>query len=284
MMLASLPLGMAHAQSTPDPRPPIAQLTAPVPERDAARQEAVDERIAAFLLSEAREELQLGELKSARRRLEIIVTRYAATTLSPRARRLLEQLALIDGYPIPPIPKTVARVRQARAGDSDASVLASRTPGSSLLEADFSASGGDRLFFADGSDEIGGRGRRVLREKAAWLERHQQIFVRIEGHADDRGGDDINSDMALRRAETVRDALVEAGVSATRLHITAYGRESRVSPCTAPECLAQNRRAVLVLTDARGTRLSASQRAAADSPPPLADPRERIGQATRRDR
>ncbi len=221
MMVVALPVGSAHAQSPPDPRPPIAQFAAPQPDRDAARQEAVDERIAAFLLSEAREELQLGELKSARRRLEIIVTRYPATTLSPRARRLLEQLALIDGYPIPPAPKTVATVRTARASDAEAGSLAARPPGSNMLEADFSASGGDRLFFADGSDEIGGRGRRILHEKAAWLERHQQVFVRIEGHADDLGDDSINSELALRRAETVRDVLVEVGVSATRLRSQA---------------------------------------------------------------
>ncbi len=138
---------------------------------------------------------------------------------------------------------------------------AARAPGSGLLETDFSASGGDRVFFADGSVDVGGRGRRVLREKAVWLRRYPQVFVRIEGYADDAGGDEANSAIALRRAEAVRDGLVEAGLAATRLHIAVFGRETPLTTCTAPECAAQNRRAVLVLTDARGTRLSPSQQA-----------------------
>ncbi len=239
-------------------RPGVTQLAVPEADTDATRQEAANERVAAFLIAEAREELELGELRSARRRLEILVTRYASTTVAPRARRLLEQLAMIDGYPIPPLPKGAAQIDPKQTVQPGAGALSAPPPGTSLIEADFSASGSDRLFFADGSDEVGGRGVRILREKAVWLQRNAKVFVRIEGHADDQGGDEINSALALKRAETVRDLLVEAGVPATRMHIAAFGRESRISPCPAPGCSAQNRRAVLVLTDARGTRLSAS--------------------------
>lgn len=259
---AALPLltpGNVTAQQGTTQRPGITQLTAPEPDADTTRREAADERVAAFLIAEAREELELGELRSARKRLEILVTRYASTTVASRARRLLEQLAMIDGYPIPPMPKAAAPMEPQRAAQPGSGALTARAPGTSLLEADFSASGGDRLFFAEGSEEVGGRGLRILREKAEWLQRHAKVFVRIEGHADDLGGDDVNSALALRRAETVRDALVDAGVPATRMHIAAFGRENRISPCSTPSCAAQNRRAILVLTDARGTRLSAAQ-------------------------
>ena len=101
---------------------------------------------------------------------------------------------------------------------------------------------------------------------------------------DDFGNDDFNYALALRRAETVRDQLAEAGVAATRMHIAAFGRESRVSPCTAPGCAAQNRRAVLVLTDARGSRLStSSKQAARDGASPAVAP-GRSGAPSRRDR
>lgn len=260
----------AEAQQGGAKRPAITQLAAPETDSDTAKREAANERIAAFLIAEAREELELGELRSARRRLEVLVTRYASTTVAQRARRLLEQLAMIDGYPVPPIPKGTEKLEPQPASQPAGVTLQTRPPGTNLLEADFSASGGDRLFFAEGSDEVGGRGLRILREKAEWLRRHAKVFVRIEGHADDLGGDDINSALALRRAETVRDVLVEAGVPATRMHIAAFGRENRISPCTLPSCAAQNRRAVLVLTDARGTRLSAAQ-------PPL-DPTARSPQ------
>jgi outer membrane protein OmpA-like peptidoglycan-associated protein len=277
----------ALAQFRPEQRPPVAQLSTPEPnqdtDRDSERQQAADERVAAFLIAEAREELELGELRSARRRLEVLVTRFASTAVAARARRLLEQLAMIDGFPIPPIPKgapTASATPTAQPGG--ASIGGARPPGTSLLEADFSASGGDRLFFADGSDEVGGRGLRILREKASWLKRHGQVFVRIEGYADDLGGEAINGALALRRAETVRDTLVEAGVLVTRMHIAAFGREDRISPCDAPGCAAQNRRAVLVLTDARGARLT-PQRAVGVEAGTGSGP-ARPGSALRRDR
>ncbi len=272
----------AEAQQAGGKRPSITQLTAPEADTDTAKLEAANERVAAFLIAEAREELELGELRSARRRLEVLVTRYASTSVAPRARRLLEQLAMIDGYPVPPIPKGVERLEPQRAAQPGGATLNTRPPGTNLLEADFSASGGDRLFFAEGSDDVGGRGLRILREKADWLRRHGKVFVRIEGHADDIGGDDINGALALRRAETVRDVLVEAGVPATRMHIAAFGRENRISPCTLPSCAAQNRRAVLVLTDARGTKLSAAQPVDATGKP-MRGP-GRTDQTLRRDR
>ena len=258
--LAIVPLASVSAQ-TPipeqQPAPAVAPLTHSDSGRDTARQQAADERTAALLLSEAREELELGDLRNARRRLEILVTRFASTSVGNRARRLLEQLSLIDGAPMPAVPKA-APADPRRPGESGGGVqIATRSPGASLLEADFSASGGDRLFFADGSDDAGGRGRRILREKANWLRRHPQVFVRIEGYADDSGNDDMNSALALRRAEAVRDLLVESGVSVTRMHISAFGRENRVALCAAVECAAQNRRAILILTDARGVRLGA---------------------------
>lgn len=259
--------GRAEAQQAGAKRPSITQLAVPEADTDTAKREAANERIAAFLIAEAREELELGELRSARRRLEVLVTRYASTSVASRARRLLEQLAMIDGYPVPPMPQGTEKLEPQRASQPAGTPLNARPPGSNLLEADFSASGGDRLFFAEGSDDVGGRGLRILREKAEWLRRHAKVFVRIEGHADDLGGDDINSALALRRAETVRDVLVEAGVPATRMHIAAFGRENRISPCTLPSCAAQNRRAVLVLTDARGTKLSAAQRVDATGKP-----------------
>ena len=250
-----------NAPSNPAARPALAPPGVPPADKDTARQEASDERIAALLLSEAREELEFGELRSARRRLEVIVTRFATTSVGARARRLLEQLAVIDGVPMPPMPKGVASIETPLGAGPGAGQMAARAPGSGLLETDFSASGGDRVFFADGSDDVGGRGRRVLREKAAWLQRYPQVFVRIEGYADDAGSDEMNSAVALRRAEAVRDELVQAGLAPTRMHIAVFGRETPLSTCTAPECAAQNRRAVLVLTDARGAQLSPSQQA-----------------------
>lgn len=110
---------------------------------------------------------------------------------------------------------------------------------------------GDRVFFSDSSAELGARARGVLAAQAAWLKRHATAIVLIEGHSDEQGSAADNLALAQKRAESVRKRLVEEGVEAARIAVAAYGREQRVAPCGEPECAAQNRRVVTVVSGAR---------------------------------
>ena len=113
--------------------------------------------------------------------------------------------------------------------------------------AEFQTQVGDRVFFSDGSAELGTRARTALEAQAAWLKRYNTIPVIIEGHADDAGPESQNLEVARRRAEAVRRRLIESGVAAERIQAVAYGRERLIAECTAPSCTAQNRRAVTVV-------------------------------------
>jgi peptidoglycan-associated lipoprotein len=74
----------------------------------------------------------------------------------------------------------------------------------------------------------------------------------VEGHADDGAMSDIETlRISEERAAVVRDRLIAEGVDAARLMAYGRGREERVSDCSAPDCLAQNRRAVTVLLSRR---------------------------------
>src|SRR5512143_2524842 len=54
--------------------------------------------------------------------------------------------------------------------------------------------------------------------------------IRLEGHTDVRGTDRYNNALAAARADTVRDALIRAGMPAERIVVTAVGRaESRAT-------------------------------------------------------
>ena len=213
-------------------QPALAPLSIQPADKDTARQEASDERIAALLLSEAREELEIGELRNARRRLEVLVTRFATTSVGARARRLLEQLALIDGVPMPPMPKGVVSIDADRGNGPGAG--ANRRADARLGPAR------DRLQRQRRRSDIlsptaattsAGAVAACLREKAAWLQRYPQVFLRIEGYADDAGNDETNSAVALRRAEAVRDVLIEAG---SVPDANAYHRVSAVNSCCRP--------------------------------------------------
>lgn len=243
------PAASALAQSTPRPGPNAPGATQGLTDSDQD-----DDSEAAILLDEAKEEIELGELKAARRRLEIILIEHASSSVAAEARALLEKLAMIDNLPVPPAPPASARKPPAVGPVPPASGPPARQS-MRMFDEDFKLVGGDRIFFADGSADIGARGRVVLREKAAWLKRHSQLKVLVEAHAHDSGGTALNAQLAERRADAVRQRLVEEGVDLARVRTETPGLRRPVATCSLPACAAQNRRVVLVLTDREGERI-----------------------------
>jgi peptidoglycan-associated lipoprotein len=125
--------------------------------------------------------------------------------------------------------------------------------GAADKSAEFQSQVGDRVFFSEASAELGSRGRVALEAQAAWLARHPKLSVTIEGHADDAGAARHNLEVSQRRAESVRQRLIQMGVAPERIRTVAYGRQRLVAHCAAPVCAAQNRRAVTVIGPASDT-------------------------------
>jgi OOP family OmpA-OmpF porin len=75
----------------------------------------------------------------------------------------------------------------------------------------------------------------VLDEAAQVLNDNPQITVTIEGHTDSIGSEAYNQGLSERRAEAVRQYLVERGVAASRLETRGYGESQPIAPNTTPE-------------------------------------------------
>jgi peptidoglycan-associated lipoprotein len=225
-----------------------------------------DEGEARDAYNDVRETLKRGEPRSAQRLLEQLIAQFPDTQTADQARRDLVELYSAEGTqrtraaPVgEPSYLGAMRPRVPASGRLPAAPVGSETLNgwrpvvrhARTLQGNFRAVAGDRVFFDEGSAELGARALVVLAAQAAWLKRYPQTAVVVEGHAVEPGTAGENSALAASRAEAVRGRLLEAGVEAERIATMAYGRDRPVAACAEPQCAAQNRRAISVVKRSR---------------------------------
>ena len=81
----------------------------------------------------------------------------------------------------------------------------------------------------------------VVQNDEAFLVQHPSIKVLVEGHCDDRGSEEYNIALGSSRAESVKQALVQEGVSADRVRTISYGKERPFCTEDNEQCWQQNR-------------------------------------------
>jgi OOP family OmpA-OmpF porin len=89
----------------------------------------------------------------------------------------------------------------------------------------------------------------ILNEAAALLNQHERVVIEVAGHTDSMGSDAYNQGLSERRANSVRDYLVEKGVRASRLTAKGYGESMPVASNDTKEGRAENRRVELIVLD-----------------------------------
>jgi outer membrane protein OmpA-like peptidoglycan-associated protein len=99
--------------------------------------------------------------------------------------------------------------------------------------------------------------RRVIEGVAAALSRFPSYNILIQGHANLINFDDPEAarieqqevllPLSRRRAEMVRQALVQRGIQASRLEIEAVGANQPAAPFDDPDARHRNRRVVFYL-------------------------------------
>lgn len=98
--------------------------------------------------------------------------------------------------------------------------------GIDAARADFATqSGGTTVYFANDSSLLTPPSRTVLAAQAAWLRRHPEVVVRVEGYGDTGDTRDHALAMGARRASEARDYLVLLGVPSAQVSITSWGKE-----------------------------------------------------------
>jgi peptidoglycan-associated lipoprotein len=76
---------------------------------------------------------------------------------------------------------------------------------------------------------------------AAFFAQHPSLHVLIEGHCDERGSEEYNLALGTSRAESLKQSLLQQGISAGRLKTISYGKEKPFCTADTEQCWQQNR-------------------------------------------
>lgn len=81
-----------------------------------------------------------------------------------------------------------------------------------------------------------------LDRKAAILAANPGVRIRISGHADERGSDEYNLALGMRRAAAAKRHLENKGVEGARIEVISYGEERPLAAGSDESSWANNRR------------------------------------------
>jgi outer membrane protein OmpA-like peptidoglycan-associated protein len=108
------------------------------------------------------------------------------------------------------------------------------------------------VLFGTNLARLNADGMRSAQKLATLLQQNPQRTVLVEGFADSTGTSAHNQDLSERRANTVRDSLLEMGVAPQRIATRGYGETLPVAANDTAANRQLNRRVEIVLSDVNG--------------------------------
>ena len=125
-------------------------------------------------------------------------------------------------------------LRSAMAGSEAAAIQREHDVLSATFKSD--------VFFDFDSSSLKPGAYPELSRVAGILNKYSQTNIRIEGHTDSRGPEDYNRILSEKRAESVKNALVQNGVYPLRIQSAGFGESQPISTNDA-----LNRRVTIVI-------------------------------------
>jgi len=141
--------------------------------------------------------------------------------------------------PPPPVEKEVVRQEPVRQAPKEDPLEAERRRLEELMNKIMS----DDVYFEFDQATLTSSAKDILTEVGSILKRESRFTVLTEGHTDERGTENYNLGLGMRRAEAVVKFLTNYGIASSRLTKVSYGEEQPKASGSSEEAYAQNRRA-----------------------------------------
>jgi peptidoglycan-associated lipoprotein len=104
------------------------------------------------------------------------------------------------------------------------------------------------IYFEFDQATISDEAKATLDHKVAMLMANPDLKLRIEGNADERGSEEYNLALGMRRAEAARQYIAGFGIDASRLASMSNGEDKPADPGHDESAWAKNRRDDFVIT------------------------------------
>lgn len=108
------------------------------------------------------------------------------------------------------------------------------------------------VLFNSGMSELKPGGANNIQKVADFLMQNPQRAVLIEGFTDSVGSASSNQALSVRRAESVRTALIDLGISGDRISTEGYGEEHPVAKNDTTAHRQANRRVEIIFSEDNG--------------------------------
>ena len=146
-----------------------------------------------------------------------------------------------------------ARSAQAQAAQQEAAELRRQMEAMQAEQTDrgMVLTLGDVLFDLNRA-ELKPAGETTVGRLAEFMAEYENRRVRVEGYTDSTGAESYNQQLSERRAEAVREALMDRGINRARIEVQGFGEQYPVATNETSAGRQQNRRVEIVISDADG--------------------------------
>ncbi len=112
-----------------------------------------------------------------------------------------------------------------------------------------------RVFFDFDKSELSADSKAALTDNVEIMQKHTDLRIEIQGHADERGTTDYNLALGQRRADAVTSFMKAQGVGASRIKVVSYGEERPLEGGSTERAWSKNRRCEFIVTWSGDTKV-----------------------------